>query len=165
MSVWRVLRQLARTLNLMEERGIAHNDIKVDNVCVGFSPTNDEPEATLIDFGLATKYGTKTFKYPFMKKYRNLFQWMAPELLAGKTCSIASDVYSMGKLLYFLHREFSMPLPPKVMKWTRAASGQDPTKRPKVELLLYETRRYISFNLPEETGFGTHTRAKGEHST
>lgn len=102
-SVWHVLWQLGRTLNFMAERGIAHNDIKVDNVCVRISPANEKPVATLIDFGLATKYGTKTFKYPFMKKYWKLFQWMAPELLAGKTCSIESDVYSFGKLLYFLN--------------------------------------------------------------
>lgn len=157
-SVWRVLRQLARTLNLMAGRNIAHNDIKVDNVCVRFSPADKKPVATLIDFGLATKYGTKTFKYPFMKKYWNLFQWMAPELLAGKTCSIESDVYSLGKLLHFLHKEFSWPLPPKVKKWTRAAVGRNPAERPKVELLLYETKTYFSFDSPEEVEYKVNIR-------
>jgi serine/threonine protein kinase len=42
--------------------GIVHNDIKLDNICVGYPQPSDESEMhelKIIDFGLATSYVEK----------------------------------------------------------------------------------------------------------
>uniref|UniRef100_A0A0P4VPY9 Protein kinase domain-containing protein n=1 Tax=Scylla olivacea TaxID=85551 RepID=A0A0P4VPY9_SCYOL len=68
--------QVARTLRKIHLRGVAHNDIKGNNVCVKVS--DQGPIATIIDFGLARTIGTRSV-YPSAPACR--YPWAAPELL------------------------------------------------------------------------------------
>ena len=59
--------QLVTLVEQFHEVGCVHNDLKLDNICVGGSDLNDPKcQLKLIDFGLATSYATKhnQFKKP-----------------------------------------------------------------------------------------------------
>ena len=89
-EVLRVGRELLAGLRIVHERGLVHCDVKAGNVMLGPGP------AKLIDFGIAqppldglevdTSIGS--------------LQYMSPEQLHGEALSPASDLFSLGAVLY-----------------------------------------------------------------
>jgi serine/threonine-protein kinase len=89
-EVLRIGRELLAGLRLVHERGLVHCDVKAGNVMLGPGP------AKLIDFGIAqpphdglegdTSIGS--------------LQYMSPEQLHGEALSPASDLFSLGAVLY-----------------------------------------------------------------
>ena len=89
-EVLRVGRELLAGLRVVHERGLVHCDVKAGNVMLGPGP------AKLIDFGIAqpphdglegdTSIGS--------------LQYMAPEQLHGEALTPASDLFSLGAVLY-----------------------------------------------------------------
>ena len=89
-EVLRVGRELLAGLALVHDRGLVHCDVKAANVMLGPGP------AKLIDFGIAqpphepltgeTSIGT--------------LQAMSPEQLHGEAMTAASDLFSLGTVLY-----------------------------------------------------------------
>jgi hypothetical protein len=89
-EVVRIGRELLAGLRLVHERGLVHCDVKAGNVMLGPGP------AKLIDFGIAqpphagiegdTSIGS--------------LQYMAPEQLHGEALTPASDLFSLGAVLY-----------------------------------------------------------------
>jgi serine/threonine protein kinase len=98
-----VARQVARGLEAAHEAGILHRDLKSDNVLL-LPASRDHFRVVLTDFGLAAAvigdggdpglsrgssvYGTRAY--------------LAPERLAGVRATPASDVYSLGVVMYEL---------------------------------------------------------------
>lgn len=72
-----VLLQVARTLENINKRGFAHNDLSGRNVCVRAGSSG--PEAPVIDLGLAGRVGT-TGIYPRVADSAH-YPWLALELL------------------------------------------------------------------------------------
>ena len=117
---------LADALAAVHQAGVVHGDIKPDNVMVD---SVREPRLKLVDFGLAGHRRGGTLNYA------------APECLKGADTSAASDVYSLGMILWeMLHGElpwselgFSTPL----MK--RQKDAPEPTQgEPWLRTLLTE---------------------------
>ncbi len=89
-EVSRMGRELLAGLRVVHERGLVHCDVKAANVMLGSGP------AKLIDFGIAqpphealegrTSIGT--------------LQAMSPEQLHGEALTPASDLFSLGTVLY-----------------------------------------------------------------
>ena len=89
-DVIRIGRELLAGLRVVHERGLVHCDVKAANVMLGSGP------AKLIDFGIAqppheglvgeTSIGT--------------LQAMSPEQLEGEALTPASDLFSLGTVLY-----------------------------------------------------------------
>ncbi len=86
----RILADIASALTYLHHQGAVHQDVKTQNVYV-----TDDGRAALGDLGNTyfVAQGGKTSGSPF---------YMAPEVYQGEATSSASDVYSLGVMLYEL---------------------------------------------------------------
>lgn len=84
----RVCYDITDALNHLHQKEYLHCDLKTDNVLVC------NKKGYLIDFGKVRKIGNLT-----AKKYSSFFPHIAPEVLNGHPASIASDIYSLGKII------------------------------------------------------------------
>jgi len=81
---------LVEGLKHMHEHGVVHGDIKPSNVLV-----DDAGNPTIIDLGVATLEDDPD------PEFRGTLGFAAPELLQGARPSPASDLYSLGAMLYY----------------------------------------------------------------
>ena len=167
---------LARGLGAAHRRGVLHRDIKPANIILG---TGDEPK--LLDFGLAKllrpdatvslsgsptappRSGPDTADAPPASSVNTADGaivgtplYLAPELWRGTPASAASDVYSLGVVIYELltgqapHAGLALPelavraqaedaapiasrvanLPPRLASLVDACISRDPSRRP-----------------------------------
>ncbi|KAJ6219809.1 hypothetical protein RDWZM_005621 [Blomia tropicalis] len=89
--------QIARALSYLHKQGIAHRDIKVDNIllCSG--------TAKLSDFGYALRSVDANGEVVFTTDMCGTLEYQAPEALVNQPYNpFISDCFSMGVLLYVL---------------------------------------------------------------
>jgi hypothetical protein len=84
-----VLAQLAAGLDALHESGRLHRDVKPSNALV-----TDEGRVVLLDFGLVTELGAPEAGLMGTPAY------MSPEQALGKSLGRASDMYSVGVILF-----------------------------------------------------------------
>lgn len=93
--------QVCEALAAAHRQGIAHRDIKPGNVLV-----DSRGQPRLIDFGIAKvlEGASVEIELPETRQGQSLMtpEYASPEQLSGRTLSTATDVYSMGVLLYEL---------------------------------------------------------------
>ena len=106
-----ILTQISHALKFLHSRNYIHCDIKLENVMLKEVVGDDSTEritAKLADFGLAQREaeaqrGGKT---------GGTLGYLAPEVVAGQPCSTASDIWSLGCLLYAV-LTLSLPFSPQ----------------------------------------------------
>jgi eukaryotic-like serine/threonine-protein kinase len=89
----RIGRRICTVLRYIHEQGVAHLDLKPENVIV-----DANEEVKLIDFGSARELVAK--KSFFRTKPSGTPDYIAPEMLRGKSGDERSDIYSLGLILY-----------------------------------------------------------------
>ena len=91
-------RQIAQALAATHERGIVHRDIKPENVML-----RPDDLVKVLDFGLAKRAtlpgGSRSTLFGVMAGTLN---YMSPEQTRGESLSAATDVFSLGSVLYEL---------------------------------------------------------------
>jgi serine/threonine-protein kinase len=85
---------LCRALAAVHAVGLLHGDIKANNVM-----RQDGGRIVLMDFG-AGRQIPREDEQP--RRLAGTPVYLAPEALAGRKVSVASDIYSLGVLLYYL---------------------------------------------------------------
>lgn len=80
--------QVLESLAYLHQRGILHHDIKPSNILV------KDDHTYLLDFGLSIEHGLHHLRIAGTVTY------LAPEIILHKASSIASDLYSIGVVLY-----------------------------------------------------------------
>jgi serine/threonine-protein kinase len=89
-EVGRIGAELLAGLRVVHERGLVHCDVKAANVMLGPGP------AKLIDFGIARSPAGAAASGTSMGTLSS----MSPEQLAGEPLTPASDLFSLGTVLY-----------------------------------------------------------------
>lgn len=86
--------QIARGLGAVHARGIVHRDLSTNNIILTASGA-----AKILDLGLARD----TKDLPTVSGERNIvgtISYMAPEVIDGRAATSASDIFSLGIILY-----------------------------------------------------------------
>jgi serine/threonine protein kinase len=94
-----IVLQMLRGLKAAHQVGIIHGDFKPNNVFLVPEP-DDSVRAVVMDFGLSLLASAS--KAGAASEVAGTPLYMAPELLAGQSSSIASDLYSVGIVIHEL---------------------------------------------------------------
>jgi eukaryotic-like serine/threonine-protein kinase len=89
----RLAAQVAETLGAAHERGIVHRDVKPQNVLI-----DEAGDAKVADFGIALAASTSTTSGT--NRVFGTASYMSPEQAMGERVGPASDLYSLGVVLY-----------------------------------------------------------------
>ncbi|KAG8817845.1 hypothetical protein FRC17_011066 [Serendipita sp. 399] len=118
-----VQEQLIEGVRFMHQHGVAHRDLKPDNLVVKLEK---KPVAFIIDFDLAIRVeGIETM----IKGRCGTRGWMAPEMLAREGYNpILADLWSCGKMIAFIG--LYMRLTPKMEELSRRLMDRNPSSRP-----------------------------------
>ena len=91
-----IAHQIATALFYLKSFGIAHRDMKPDNIMM--AENTEDSEIKLIDFGLSKIIGPKErSKDPF-----GTIPYAAPEIILRKPYSHSVDIWSLGVTVFFL---------------------------------------------------------------
>ncbi|XP_052890515.1 testis-specific serine/threonine-protein kinase 3-like [Anopheles moucheti] len=91
-------RQLALAVQYIHESGIAHRDLKCENILLSANLN-----VKLSDFGFARYVAEKNHQPQLSTTFCGSFDYSAPELLKGKPYNPkASDLWALGVVLYML---------------------------------------------------------------
>lgn len=143
-----IISQTLDGLDYLHKKGIVHRDMKPDNILLrSVYPL----QITISDFGLA-----KVFENHFLTettRYTGSYLYTSPEQVLGRALSTATDVYSLGIVLYELDVRFSTQMEriTKIQNLRRQVydddtehlslilwmTQQDPHKRPSVSSLRW----------------------------
>jgi serine/threonine protein kinase len=110
-----LLINIADALDHMHQRGYLHCDIKSNNVLVA------ENKGYLIDLGKVCEISR-----PKVKKYREVYSHIAPEVLKGSPVAPASDTYSLGRILKEIGKTINSSI---LLQLAKAATNPNRTQR------------------------------------
>jgi eukaryotic-like serine/threonine-protein kinase len=96
-AVLDIVDQVAAAMAEAHASGLVHGDLKPGNLMV-------EPSGTvrILDFGLARHIDPLATQSASLGDQQGTIAYMAPERLAGRAPSVASDIYALGVILYEL---------------------------------------------------------------
>ncbi len=94
-----IVRQICGAVDAAHRGGVIHRDLKPDNILI--EKFHEQERVKVLDFGIAKLKETKTDA--FLTQAGTIIgtpQYMSPEQCQGKPLDPASDIYSIGVLLY-----------------------------------------------------------------
>ena len=96
-----IIRQTGRALAAAHDRGILHRDLKPENIMLQSFGAGDE-QVKIIDFGIAKLKDSIVAPSTMTGATAGTVAYMAPEQLAGRSVSAATDIFALGVIAYEL---------------------------------------------------------------
>lgn len=132
-----VIEKIGGALQYTHEKGYLHNDMKSNNVVL-----EDNYNPVIIDFGKSTVIGEKAKKKNLSQEeqlaYAEKYPHIAPEIINGSAVrSIASDVYSLAKLIQFITKNAKIDMSSQRSWYLTTALSQNPKMRPAIKDLIH----------------------------
>lgn len=143
-----ILYGLTSTLYTLTSRGVYHNAIKEESICI--VPTSDGPKVTLVGFGLCTSMKALCNGYEECELCYDEIQWMAPEVMEGQVSSESTEVYSMGCLMRRVVTEDFLTTFPDIGTWMTQAVSHCSFHRPSLFQLLQLLTSAIMEGIPNK---------------
>jgi serine/threonine protein kinase len=137
-EVLELYKQLAHGLVALHQEKVIHRDLKPSNVFIRHH--NNQWYIKLADFGLSLSEESTDTQHSVVKQAGTAF-YMSPEQRKGEPCTNATDIYSLGVMLYETltgekvegrydpATEFIQDLPSEVDKIIDACVATNPKKR------------------------------------
>ncbi len=86
---------ICKALGYIHSHGVVHRDLKPENIMV-----DDEDRAKLIDFGIASRTGSRQLTFGSLSQIMGTPDYISPEQVGGKPGDARSDIYALGVMLY-----------------------------------------------------------------
>jgi serine/threonine-protein kinase len=86
---------LCDVLEYLENHGVAHRDIRPENILVGI-----DDQVKLINFGIAAMMGARRITFANLAQSVGVSDYISPEELSGKRGDARSDIFAVGAILY-----------------------------------------------------------------
>jgi eukaryotic-like serine/threonine-protein kinase len=86
---------ICRALDYIHSNGVVHRDLKPENIMV-----NDDDRAKLIDFGIASRRGSRQLTFGSLSQIMGTPDYISPEQVCGQAGDARSDIYALGIMLY-----------------------------------------------------------------
>ena len=86
---------ICKALDHIHSHGVVHRDLKPENIMV-----DDEDRTRLIDFGIASRAGSRQITFGSLAHIMGTPDYISPEQVAGKPGDARSDIYAVGVMLY-----------------------------------------------------------------
>ena len=101
-GIKRVMRQLLYSVRRMHELGIAHRDLKLENVMLTKARIGGQSESLrIIDFGLSGHFDAEKAR-PQLTGVTGTPHYMAPEITSGQNYDAKVDIWALGVIAYKL---------------------------------------------------------------
>lgn len=132
-----IFQKICHALGYLHSNGYLHNDIKANNVVLELTSVPAEYNPVLIDFGKSLKVSSA----PLYRKNGNALKckvnsYLAPEVVSERLYSVASDIYSLGRMLKAISSIVGFY--PSVRELVRVSTKDKPSDRPGIEVFSHK---------------------------
>ena len=86
---------VCEALDYIHSQGVVHRDLKPENIMI-----NGEDRIKIIDFGIASRAGSRRLTFGKLSNVMGTPDYIAPEQVQGKRGDARTDVYALGVIFY-----------------------------------------------------------------